>query len=115
MPLGTILPWVNKPSQDSPHTENLPEGYQLCDGSLILEGVWAGLETPDLTSTGKFLRGGSFSEVLDVEGPMMQDHTHVDPGHTHSDRGHTHADGGHSHTYLDRGAIQSTFGIWGPI
>ena len=42
VPLGTILPWVNKPSQDSPHTENMPAGYLLCDGSLITEGVWAG-------------------------------------------------------------------------
>ena len=101
LPLGTILSWVNKPSQDSPHTENMPSGYQLCDGSVITEGVWEGLATPDLTNTAKFLRGGSFSEVLDMEESMMQNHTHIDPGHSHSDKGHSHTDGGHSHSYID--------------
>ena len=102
LPLGTILSWVNKPSQDSPHTENMPSGFQLCDGSVITEGVWEGLATPDLTNTAKFLRGGSFSEVLDMEESMMQNHTHIDPGHSHTDKGHSHTDGGHSHSYVDR-------------
>ena len=46
VPLGTILPWVNKPSDASPHQEDLPLGFALCDGSAITEGVWLGEPTP---------------------------------------------------------------------
>ena len=35
VPLGTILPWVNKPNIEATHQEDLPEGWQLCDGSVI--------------------------------------------------------------------------------
>ena len=102
VPLGSILPWVNKPSEGSPHQEDLPLGFALCDGSPITEGVWQGQLTPDLTTTGKFLRGGDFAQVLDMEEAMIGDHVHIDSGHSHSDAGHTHEDGGHTHPYEDK-------------
>ena len=101
VPLGTILPWVNKPSQDSLHQEDLPLGFALCDGSLITEGIWVGEPTPDLTRSGKFLRGGNASQVLDMEESMIQDHMHIDSGHSHTDAGHTHDDSGHDHPFED--------------
>ena len=101
VPLGTILPWVNKPSIDSPHQEDLPKGFALCDGSVIEEGVWAGLNLPNLTD-GRFLKGGHFDNILELEEDMVRDHTHDDPGHTHTDSGHTHTDGGHNHEYVDK-------------
>ena len=103
VPLGTILPWVNKPFDGSPHQEDLPMGFALCDGSPITEGVWQGEPTPDLTTAGKFLRGGDFTQVLQMEEAMIQDHLHIDLGHTHNDAGHTHNDTGHTHPYEDKG------------
>lgn len=110
VPLGTILPWVNKPSKDSSHQEDLPKGFAICDGSIIPEGIWTGQTLPDLTN-GRFLKGGSFSNVLEFEEDMMLEHTHNDPGHSHSDTGHLHPDTGHSHNYQDRYADYSgTYG-----
>jgi len=100
VPLGTILPWVNKPSKDSSHQEDLPKGFAICDGSIITEGIWIGQTLPDLTN-GRFLRGGTFSNVLELEEDMMLEHTHNDPGHSHFDTGHSHSDAGHSHIYGD--------------
>ena len=37
-PLGSIIPWVNKPEKDSLHQEELPDGWVLCDGSVISKG-----------------------------------------------------------------------------
>ena len=107
VPLGAILPWINKPTQDSLHQEDLPLGFALCDGSLITEGIWAGELTPDLTTTGKFLRGGNPSQILDMEESMIQDHVHIDLGHSHTDAGHTHADSGHTHPYYDSSRASS--------
>ena len=64
---------------------------------------------PDLTNTGKFLRGGDFSNVLVMEESMMQDHIHIDSGHSHTDAGHTHNDTGHTHPYEDRGSFFEKF------
>ena len=108
VPLGAILPWINKPTQDSLHQEDLPVGFALCDGSLITEGIWAGELTPDLTTTGKFLRGGNPSQLLDMEDSMIQDHVHIDLGHSHTDAGHTHADSGHQHDYYDSSKASSS-------
>ena len=41
-PLGSIIPWVNKPSLGSVHQEDLPDGWVLCDGGVIPQGVWQG-------------------------------------------------------------------------
>ena len=37
-PLGSIMPWVNKPEKDSLHQEELPDGWVLCDGNVIPKG-----------------------------------------------------------------------------
>ena len=99
VPLGTIIPWVNKPSLDATHQEDIPEGWQLCDGSLISGGIWSGYNTPDLNNDGRFLRGGRIQDVLLMEDSILQNHFHEDDGHVHTDAGHTHADTGHSHGY----------------
>ena len=89
-PLGSIIPWVNKPSLGSVHQEDLPDGWVLCDGGVIPQGVWQGEHTPDLNGDERFLRGGSMSQVLTLEEHMVQDHMHQDPGHSHTDTGHGH-------------------------
>ena len=99
VPLGTIIPWVNKPNKSALHTEDIPEGWTICDGSVIVSGVWKGLATPDLNSEGRFVRGGLTSQVLDLEESMVKDHLHLDLGHSHTDLGHTHTDAGHTHAY----------------
>ena len=91
---------MNKPNKNAPHTEDIPEGWTICDGSVIVSGVWVGLTTPDLNSEGRFVRGRLLSEVLNMEESMLQDHLHVDAGHSHTDSGHTHVDGGHAHQYV---------------
>ena len=90
LPLGSIIPWVNKPEQDTLHVEEIPDGWALCNGSTIAEGVWKGEKTPNLNGEGRFLRGGQPHEVLNLEEHMVEDHTHIDNGHTHTDSGHDH-------------------------
>ena len=82
-PLGTILPWVPRPSP-SLAASPLPDGWLPCDGSTIPKGPWAGGKTPDLNSAGLFLRGGEEAAVLEVEEDQVQEHEHKDPGHGHS-------------------------------
>ena len=84
-PLGTILPWINRPELDTLHHEEFPAGWVLCDG------VWKGKHTPNLNGEGRFLRGGHPGEVLTLEDHMIKDHTHLDNGHSHTDAGHTHS------------------------
>merc|ERR1712126_206667 len=98
-PLGTILPWVNRPSTRASHYEKIPDGWVVCDGRVILNGVWKGSQTPNLNGEGRFLRGGSLADALTMESHMVQDHVHADQGHTHADAGHTHTDAGHEHMY----------------
>ena len=88
--LGTILPWVNRPTPDTLHAEEIPDGWVLCNGSTIAQGVWKGDKTPNLNGEGRFLRGGDPHEVLNMEEHMVEDHTHIDEGHTHTDSGHDH-------------------------
>merc|ERR1712223_522083 len=96
MPIGSIVSWTLKPQVGANHTETLPEGWIRCDGGVIPEpSVWAGSHTPNLNGEKLFLRGGSDSHSLTVEGDMFQDHTHIDPGHNH-------ADNGHNHQYIDK-------------
>ena len=65
----------------------LPECYVTCDGSEITEGIWKGLQTPDLNKSKRFLRGGLVSDALKVEEDSLQEHSHTstvsDPGHSH--------------------------------
>ena len=83
---------------------DIPDGWQRCDGSVILEpSIWAGERTPDLNNERRFLRGGSDQEVLTLEEDMVQDHGHEvnDPGHTHSyeDSYYTGSSQYHRHFY----------------
>merc|ERR1711962_1759144 len=94
--VGSILPWIPSPSpgDNSSLSATIPSGWQRCDGSLILEGPFTGLTTPNLNGERYFLRGGNDSTVTLMETDMVQDHVHDfdDPGHSHS----TDSDGGKS-------------------
>ena len=90
LPLGSIIPWINRPAIDTIHHEDLPEGWVICNGTIIPKGVWSGEKTPNLNGEGRFLRGGAPHLVLNMEDHMVQDHTHIDNGHTHEDAGHSH-------------------------
>ena len=66
-----------------------------CDGSIIRhqKSPWKGNRVPNLNGDGRFLRGGSASQVLTMQDDSVEDHTHSvsDPGHSHTDRGHSHS------------------------
>ena len=108
MPLGTILPWVTKPSKEAGNpVDSLPYGWVRCDGHVIPEpSIWTGTYTPNLNGERRFLRGSDDVHQLTLEDDMVQDHIHKDPGHTHTDTGHSHTDGGHIHT--DAGHAHTT-------
>ena len=95
VPLGTILSWANSPNKNGTHKLDEPNGFAICDGSIILEGMWSGLQLPNLTD-GRLLSGGTIDNVLEFEEDMIRNHTHFEAGHTHTDSGHTHFDSGHS-------------------
>jgi len=85
-PLGTILPWVPKPTKSFGSGLTLPDGWVRCNGSTIPEpSIWAGQKTPDLNNAQRFLRGGTDASALSLEDHMLLDHehSHTDPGHTH--------------------------------
>ena len=95
-PLGTITAWTPKIDLTSNDNIDLPDGWLLCDGGIIDQGLWNGGRTPNLNSEGRFLRGGSIDEVLTMQDDSFQDH-----GHPVIDSGHTHTDNGHAHSYVD--------------
>ena len=68
VPIGTISAWTMKVTVSSVEVEDIPAGWQRCDGSVILEpSIWAGERTPDLNNERRFLRGGSDDSVLFCE------------------------------------------------
>jgi len=92
MPIGTIIAWVNNIGPGS-NPQTIPKCWIICDGRTIPEpSPWAGKKTKDLNGQGRFLRGGTSNQVLDIEEDTFQDHGHtvIDNGHSHSDRGHNH-------------------------
>jgi len=93
-PIGTVTAWLGG------KTIPIPNGWQKCDGSPILDGPMNGTNTPNLNGEELFLRGGSVSNSWTVQPDQLNDHTHAvsDPGHTHHDGGHKHTDSGHRHT-----------------
>jgi len=112
-PLGTINAWVTKPSKSSSSSRTLPTCWMKCDGSVInyQNSPWKGSRVPNLNGGGRFLRGGSASQVLTMQEDTVEDHSHsvIDHGHTHTDKGHTHtysktprdpASGGYSLTWM---------------
>ena len=64
MPPGTISAWI-------PGGGEVPNRWQICDGSEIEMGPWKGKKTPDLTHA--FLVGGA-KENVDVgsDGPIQR-------------------------------------------
>jgi len=98
-PLGTIAAWVAKPENDASQ-EQIPNGWVMCNNSLIEKGPWMGARTPNLNN-GNFLRGGEVDQQLEFEDDQVQDHLHTDPGHVHpassSSSPHTH---GFSDNYI---------------
>ena len=67
LPLGTILSWTPYPDENTQHPAEIPDGWVLCDGSDITEGIWAGHRTPDINNSKRFLRGGAVVEALNIE------------------------------------------------
>lgn len=100
VPVGTIMAW----NKSFPNTPALPSGWLECNGQTVsdAESPYNGLTLPDLNSTGRFLRGGATSGVLQADALGSHSHTVTDPGHTHSvDPANTSvsiSDPGHFHT-----------------
>ena len=40
LPLGSIIPWTPYPDLNTDNPSNLPVNWQLCDGSVINQGIW---------------------------------------------------------------------------
>ena len=89
-PIGTIVAWTPKPNQDTLNPVDLPDGWVLCDGSVITYGIWSGQSTPDLNGRKRFLRGGSYEDVLmeENQGTRYQDMFFL-PSHTDGSGHHT--------------------------
>ena len=67
-PVGTIIAWTPKPNKDSNESQDLPDGWQECDGAEIVDGIWKGQKTPNINGEGRFLRGaGDKINVLGTE------------------------------------------------
>jgi len=67
LPIGTIISWTPYPDRNTQHPSEIPDGWMLCDGSEITEGVWAGHTTPDINVSKRFLRGGDVADALTTE------------------------------------------------
>ena len=89
LPVGSIIAWTDsmanlyhsKQRNESKSAGNtrvsLPEGWLLCDGTLIEEpSVWAGLRTPNINDEHRFLRGALHNEVLQTEEDAVKSHDH---------------------------------------
>ena len=72
LPPGTIIAWI--PGAD----EQLPNRWQICDGSVITEGEWKDKNTPDLTHA--FLVGGAKVAVDVGSGGPREFNPPVEPG-----------------------------------
>ena len=93
----------------SHQTSDIPDGWVRCDGAIIPSGsIWAGQHTPDLNSARRFLRGGTDSDALKMEGHQMQQHKHnvYDPGHTHDFKDSFASRDGNQGTGIFSNAIQ---------
>ena len=107
LPIGSIIAWSGSLLSHS----QIPVGWQLCDGSLILEGNMLNLYTPELNAANRFLRGTDETcKEWTYQDHMMPAHRHniYDPGHKHEDAGHRHpvyhyGDYDHRHFDLDTG------------
>ena len=75
-PIGSILAWIPRVNKHTTEVTDIPECYQLCDGSPINKGIWAGLSTPDLNNQQRFLSGGLPQDSLTFQEDSLQDHEH---------------------------------------
>jgi len=101
MPVGSIIAWSGQPLSNT----NLPQGWQLCDGSVIETGPMRNVYTPNLNGEGRFLRGDNGFTAWTYQDQMLVNH-----GHAVHDPGHKHADRGHSHLYTDIGGLSDGYG-----
>lgn len=67
LPLGSIIPWTPYPDPNTDSPASIPSSWQLCDGSVINEGIWAGHKTPDINNSKRFLRGSIVADALVTE------------------------------------------------
>lgn len=106
LPIGTLQPYLGLKA---------PNGYLICDGSLISKTIYPelyiicgslfGTETethfylPDLR--GKTIAGYNADDTtLNTIGKLLGaiSHTHTSAAHTHTVAGHTHTSAAHTHT-----------------
>jgi len=66
-PIGSIISWVPSPDKNTENPVGIPDGWLICDGREIPEGIWKGQRTPDLTSSKLFLRGGVVGDALEKQ------------------------------------------------
>lgn len=111
VPVGAIIPWY-APSDSFA----LPTGFQVCDGSKIESGIYAGYDTPNLVN--KFLMGTTHSAIGTISGGSNThnlahshavDIAHSHPAHKHTTSAvsltvdqmpsHTHTQNAHNHTF----------------
>ena len=83
-PIGSIIPWYGENHSNT----RLPDGWQLCDGSRILDrrSPMFYQTTPILNGHGEdglFIRGGSESEAGTIVGDALKNHSHEAHGHNH--------------------------------
>jgi len=78
-PIGSILSWVPWPDKNTDNPVGIPDGWLICDGREIPEGIWKGQRTPDLTSSKLFLRGGVVGDALEKqEDTALYEFTYAD-------------------------------------
>ena len=93
--VGSIIAWL--PAYKSAE-DDIPQGWERCEGSIIEAGPFTAMATPDLSTYERIFRGAyaeSAGQFEDVH------HLHLDPGHKHLDNGHTHHDYGHVHFEIE--------------
>merc|ERR1711962_1834724 len=75
MPIGTILAWTPQANNETTdNAQDLPDGWVMCDGTLIKEGPWKDKRTPHINDEGRFLRGSLEAEVLKTEEDQVKSH-----------------------------------------
>ena len=74
-PVGSIIAWLL--AYESAE-DDIPQGWESCDGSIIEAASFTPMATPDLSTYERFLRGTSAESAGQFED--VQDHLHLDPG-----------------------------------
>ncbi|MCP4134981.1 MAG: tail fiber protein [bacterium] len=82
-PVGSIVAWHKNFGSGA----TIPAGWIECDGSIINDGqsIYNGETVPDLNSSGRFMRGGAISGVL------QNDATDVNGLYMNSTGSHSHS------------------------